>query len=474
MITDEHSLRSAVCLYEKGDFEAAETICRECITSAPDNDIAHHVMGLSIAKHGEQQRNIDEMYRGIAWIQKAIELQDKQQVYNRYNYVHAHCNIGTFYRLTGDAQKARNYFEKAITIDPTNVAALDGLYDLIDDDDKTQRALLLTIHRQLQISHLSDDAKHRFHFAAGHLCAKQHQYNDAFRHYVAGNRLANKTYSVDKEMQYAKNIIFLFNDQYVASRTRCGVRTDQFIFIVGMPRTGSSLVEQILASHPDVIGIGECDSVTSAINKLVAQHKMSFPHFVPFMRNHTITLCAQACLQRMKNIAKKDCQRIICKQLINFFYIGFIHDMFPHARFIYMTRNPLDTCLSCFFHNFIDAPYTFDLSHVGKRYLICRRMMEHWQHLFPQQILTIEYEKLVAHPDTISHDIVAFCGLPWNEKCLSFFNTKRLVDTASSLQVRKPIHQRSVGIHKHYKQHLEPLKQALRTSVEDQIDENVM
>ena len=154
--------------------------------------------------------------------------------------------------------------------------------------------------------------------------------------------------------------------------------------------------------------------------------------------------------------------RPVDKQPFNFYHLGLIRFLFPAARFIHTTRDPLDTCLSCYFQNFANGVgFSFDLGHLGEYYRHYRRLMGHWHGVMPGQIHELSYEALVGGPEPVVRKLLEFCELPWDESCLAFATTGRRVTTASSWQVRQPLYQRSVGRHRHYQSHLAPLRKSL-------------
>jgi hypothetical protein len=155
-------------------------------------------------------------------------------------------------------------------------------------------------------------------------------------------------------------------------------------------------------------------------------------------------------------------QRVIDKLPTNFLNLGFITTLFPKARIIHCRRDPLDTCLSCYLQNFgASIPYSLDLRHLGRYYRAYERLMAHWSRVLPVPMFELNYEELTANPEEISRRLVAFCGLEWDERCLRFHQTQRIVRTASVLQVRQPIYRSAVGRWKHYEAFLQPLREAL-------------
>jgi len=218
------------------------------------------------------------------------------------------------------------------------------------------------------------------------------------------------------------------------------------VFIVGMPRCGSTLIEHILASHPQIHGAGE-------LVQLRALFEAGDPGSRPI---------AEAALEKLRRCAPR-AARIIDKDLCNFLHLGFIHRIFPRARIVHCRRNPLDTCFSAYTKLFAgDFGFTYEQRELGSYYRRYHALMAHWRSLLPGQVfMEIDYEALVSDPQTETHRLLEFLDLPWNEACGRFFDTRRIVNTASFAQVRRPIYRSSVGSASTLRSHLEPLIETL-------------
>lgn len=243
----------------------------------------------------------------------------------------------------------------------------------------------------------------------------------------------------------------MFTPSLFAQSRDWGDPSELPVFIVGMPRSGTSLVEQIAASHPDVFGAGELRDVGNIATSL------SFSQIQPGpindaarkQRNHLQVLGGSAL-------------RVIDKMPANVDYLGLIAMLFPSARVIFCRRDPRDTCLSCFFQNFQAGNlYSFDLANCGRHHVQTDRFIAHWLSVLPLRMLKVQYEDLVADLEGQSRRIISFLDLPWNPACLDFHRTERTVQTASDWQVRQPIYTRSVGRWRNYERHLGPLLKAL-------------
>ena len=226
-----------------------------------------------------------------------------------------------------------------------------------------------------------------------------------------------------------------------------------------MPRSGTTLVEQIVSSHPQVHGAGELLSFERIEKTITKQYEASSPY------PECVSLCKDSILFRFSTeyLAElgnhsQDAIRITDKMPDNFLRIGLIKTLFPHAHIIHCQRNAMDTCTSIFLNYFADGnKYSFDLAELGQYYLDYTRLMDHWSSLFSSEILDVQYEDLVMNQEIVSRQLIEYLGLEWNENCLDFYSNKRAVRTASNLQVRQPIYKNSINRWKHYEKHLEPL-----------------
>jgi hypothetical protein len=221
------------------------------------------------------------------------------------------------------------------------------------------------------------------------------------------------------------------------------------VFIVGMPRSGSTLIEQVLASHPDVYGAGEYGAFTEALDEYVAFNGKGRAREAVLERLSTVdfTELGAGYQRRIAQLGgiERGYQRIVDKSLPNFMHLGLIHLALPNARFIHARRSAVDTCLSCFSKWLPSMPFTFDLGELGRYYAAYDRLIDHWRAVLPPGVLLdVHYEDMVEDLPREARRILDHCGLTWDPACLSFDRNERAVATASALQVRQPIHTRSL------------------------------
>lgn len=318
------------------------------------------------------------------------------------------------------------------------------------------------LEEQLEKNQCASD-RMRICFVLGKLYDSLGKYGRAFDSLSKGNKL--KPFSLDRNVLGNKfdRIISVFNSGFMSSSSGSGNTSSKPVFVVGMPRSGTSLVEQILSSHPDVFGAGELMDVGTIAAYMQAELKSvsTYPECVNELAIDSLNEYAARYEKKLEVLAP-GAKRVIDKMPGNFMHIGLIELMFPEARIIHCVRNPLDTCLSCYFTDFLGYhPYAYDQSDLGFYYCQYHRLMEHWKTVISLPLYTVEYEALVNNQGKISRELVDFCDLEWNDRCLAFHETKRLVKTASYDQVRKPMYKSSIGRSVHYRDKLGTLINAL-------------
>jgi len=260
----------------------------------------------------------------------------------------------------------------------------------------------------------------------------------------------------------------VFNEDYFNKRPYEGIPTSLPIFIVGMPRSGSTLTEQIISSHPDVYGAGEIKLLSACLTAMRQKYPNvpRFPQMALGMKTHQYVSVANSYLKEMAAMSPS-ALRVTDKLLTNYYFVGFINTLFPNAKIIHTMRNPVDTCLSAYSKLFKDdMPHSYDLAEIGRYYKKYEQLMEHWRRVLPAGVmLDVQYESVVEDAETHARKIVEFCGLPWNDACLNFHKSERPVKTASVSQVRKPIYGSSVNRWERYGDGLKPLIDALNAGV---------
>ena len=304
-------------------------------------------------------------------------------------------------------------------------------------------------------------------FAVGAVHDKLGLYDEAFEYFRLGNDLKkrllqeqNLAFDAQAHRAFIDKIIATYSDTYLRDVKDWGVASGVPIFIVGMPRSGTTLVEQILASHPQVFGAGEKENVLEFITRRPVKRNLDCVAMSLPVNEDTAKERAGEYLDRLAKLSQS-AARVTIKTNENYMHLGLIAVLFPGAYIIHCRRDPLDVCLSCYFQNFHSSDFVWSLEDIGAYYREYEKIMVHWARALPMKIYELNYDDLVQNQEHVTRDLLAFCGLDWDERCLTFYNTRRAVSTASVIQVRKPMYDQAIGRWKHYRSHLGPLFQAL-------------
>lgn len=296
------------------------------------------------------------------------------------------------------------------------------------------------------------------HYALGKICDGAKDYDLAFAHYRNANDLAEEECDMGSIEQKFNELKAAFSVENLSRRPRAKNKSRLPVFIVGMPRSGTSLVEQILASHPDVYGAGELGDITNMVNKLPgSMGGMPYPYCLDALQKQQIDQMATSHIAKLHQFSSRS-SRVTDKMPHNFQHLGLIDMLFPGARIIHCKRNPVDTCFSIYSLNFNqNHRYSTDLANLGAYYRLYEDLMAHWKKVLRIPILEVQYEEVVANQEEMSRKMIDFCDLKWDERCLDFHQAKREVATHSYDQVRRPIYKKSVARWKNYEKHLGPL-----------------
>ena len=292
-------------------------------------------------------------------------------------------------------------------------------------------------------------------------------YEKSMESVLAATRLkrASCDYSLSATEEMFSQIKQTFSPGFFSAHPNTGCQDQTPIFILGMPRSGTSLVEQILASHPDVFGAGEIVDLmilTGAIT--MTGSSRHYPEIVADLDSRALEDLGNEYISKIRSYSG-DAKYITNKTPENFLRIGFINAILPNARIIHLTRDPMDNCLSVFKNLLATAyDYSYDQAELGHYYKLYQALMEYWRTTLPGFIYDQSYEQLVAEPEIQIGKLLEYCNLPWHDACLDFHQTRRKVRTSSNAQVRRPIYQDSVKLWKHYQNQLEPLRVAIYDS----------
>jgi tetratricopeptide (TPR) repeat protein len=443
-IAEAHSTLG-VALREQGKLDEAIAAQREAVRIKPGFAVAHCNLGGTLSEQSKLEEAI-KAYR------QAISLQPDYDV--------AYANLGQALAQLGNISEARTAFEHAIRLAPHKIMYRRQLGELIrftsaDPHLKyleklTQNGVPLSVENQIER-----------HFALGKAYEEVGRHDLAFRHLLDGNALKRRQarYEEDATLGSFERICAAFTSRLVEKFNRVGNFSTVPIFVIGMPRSGTTLIEQILASHPLVFGAGELKDFERAVNGiLAAAGSAEYPEAVARMKGRDFGALGATYVAQTRLLAPS-AARIVNKMPHNYLYAGLIHLALPNASIIHAVRDPIDTCVSCFSRLFADKMnYAYDLAELGRYYRGYRAVMSHWQRVLPPgRILEVKYEDVVADLEGQARRLVAHCGLEWASQCLAFHQTSRPVRTASAMQVRQPIYNGSVGRWRRYESWLGPL-----------------
>lgn len=300
------------------------------------------------------------------------------------------------------------------------------------------------------------------HFTLAKACDDLGRHQEAFDHWQAGNAIKRRHVAYDEAMYLGilRDLAAAFTPEVIAARRGVGEPSEVPVFVVGMPRSGTTLVEQIIASHPDAFGAGE----SMYLHQLLGQNfaGADFPAHLSEVPNEALRKMGAFYAAHLRAKAPQ-AKRIVDKLPANFMLCGLIHLILPNAKIVHIKRDPLDTCLSCYANLFAQAiDYSYDLGELGRYYRAYGQLMDHWRAVLPPgAMLEVSYETLVGDFEPQARRIVEYCGLSWDPACLSFHKTKRVVHTLSSVQVREPVYARAIGRAAPYAAWLDPLREAL-------------
>jgi tetratricopeptide (TPR) repeat protein len=468
-----------------GNLSEAIAAYRRAIALKPDYAEAYNNLGNAL--HTERKQDL-----AIACYEHALALKP--------DYAEAYRNLGIALKDQGKFTEATAVLERALTITPDFPDAHSSLGDVLKAQGRIEaaeqayrKALRLKpdsgafhyhrlamvkkyraedsgdIHKMLALldtAGLAEEDTMYLHFALGKIFNDCGAYDDAFAHYRNANKIRHKESQFDRNVHVTlvERVMRTFDAEFFSQRTDYGCSSTLPVFVVGSLRSGTTLVEQIVASHRQVYGAGELQKIPELAreSEIRANSSQSYPEVATILNRDICQSLAKEYETFLRRDVDEGISRITDKLPHNFMFLGFIALLFPKARVIHCVRNPLDTCLSIYFQLFqrgID--YAYDLADIGVYYQHYERLMAHWRRVLPIKVLEIRYEELVANQDYKTRELVDFLGLPWDQECLAFHRNPRPVHTLSAWQVRQPLYGGAIDHWRNYEKYLEPLKQSL-------------
>jgi tetratricopeptide (TPR) repeat protein len=433
-------------LREQGKPGEAEAACREAIALDPNHAGAHSSLGNALEEQGKLVE-AETSYR------RAIVLKP--------DFAEAYNNLGATLKHLGRLADARRVAEQAIHLLPQNALHFFNLSDVrhFSADDPYLTAMEMFARN---IGSLPVKQQIELHFALAKAYDDVGRRHESFQQLLAGNALKRRQIPYEETATLAafERIRTVFTPELMRTFQDAGESSSVPLFIVGMPRSGTTLIEQILASHRQVFGAGELPNLHNAVVRLSpTDHGIcAFPDVMLNISSEHLLRLGAGYVAEVARLAP-NAKHVLDKMPSNFLFVGLIHMALPNARIIHAVRDPVDTCVSCFTKLFAAGQYhTYDLAELGRYYRHYQALMEHWHSVLPPgRILDVRYEDVVADLEGQARRMIAHCGLEWNTRCLAFHENARPVRTASATQVRQPLYPSAVGRAQPYEQFLRPL-----------------
>jgi tetratricopeptide (TPR) repeat protein len=380
--------------------------------------------------------------------------------------------LGVMERAAGNIERSQDLIGRSLAINPEQPAALRtyGTEYTYAYGDKIFSRLNVAAARLADVSPIEQV---HLHYALAKAYEDVKELDTAFRHYAIGGEKKRKL-----EPYNERNASRIFNVlpqvvkvQALAASEQRGCESDLPVFILGMPRSGTSLMEQILASHPDIFGAGELKFMTGVLDNIeFGGHRINLNDAEPvfsYEENASWEVRGRRYVDRIERLADRPAKRIVDKMPGNFNLVGLIHAILPNARIIHSRRHPVETCLSCYRIHFAEGQqWSYNLRELGRYYKRYWNLMDYWRKEFPGVMYEVRYEDIVYDVEDQARKLIDYLGLEWNDNCLNFYNTDRPVKTASATQVRKPIYTTSTNRWRKYEAYLTPLLEELGPLVE--------
>jgi len=505
-------IQSIVDLYKTGDFINAESLCTKLLVTNPSVVFLYNLLGLILVAVGkvdkaiesyesgikidpnfamiynnmglvyaeniknytkaesnykksiffdnkkpEPHNNLGSLYKTIDRPNDAIMSFKKAIAIDKY-FIHAYHNIGNVYTSMGNFKEAKEYYKKSIKINPFYTNSHRTLSRILKyNKNEKHFAELKIIYPKIKNENIED--KVNISFALGKAYEDIKDYKKSFFHYKDANLNYDKKikYSIKKEYDKFDRIKKTFNKSIYKKFSGFGNNSKSPIFILGMPRSGTTLVEQILSNHPKVFGGDEQTFISTIINKEFGNHdlRLFFEEVINFDKKRFNEM-GEYYIKLMKNISN-NAEFTTDKMPENFLTIGFIKLILPKSKIIHCSRNSKDNCLSIYKNHFPGGkiPYSYNLDNIIQYYNLYNDLMNYWNNLFPNEIFNIKYEKLIQDSKKETINLVKFCELEWSDDCINFHENKRIIKTASDVQARSKIYNSSINSWKNYDKYLE-------------------
>ena len=441
-----------VALKEQGKVDEALTCYRRALELKPDLAEAHVNLGNALKEQGKMEESL------ACW-RRALQLKP--------DFAEVHVNLGSGLAEMGDLEGAEESFRAALRHDSRFAFAHHNLAKLLggklpQHDLEAQRRLLEQDSAGSGEGELTDAQRLLLHFGLAQALDARGEYAQAAQYLERGNALQRsewrrrgREYDPQEHAAFVTNMIAVCTPEFFARLRGGGLESELPVFVVGLPRSGTTLVEQILASHSQVYGAGEIKLAGDTLTALSGQAADPFEALRRMDRATTCRLASRH-LEGLRGLHPA-ALRIVDKMPENYLYLGLLAGLFPRAKFIHCRRDLRDVAVSCWMTHFQEVRWANDQEHIAARFREHQRMMAHWRQVLPVPLFEVDYEETVADLEGVARRLVAWCGLEWEPACLEFHRAQRPVTTASAVQVRQPIFRTSVGRWRRYEQALASL-----------------
>ena len=480
---NQQDMRELENLYNSRQFNSLENRVKQLLKKYPKNTNLHNILGIALK---DQWKLTDS----IEIFEKAIKIQP--------NFYIAYHNMGNVLQDLCRLDEAKTCYQKCIGINPNYIEAYISLGKILLDFNKLdesaaifKRALKLKpenakLHRHLSEvtkykkndsqtkdmeriisnSNATQDQQMHLSFALGKVYEDMKCYDKAFSHWEKGNFLKRKEikYSTNSEARLFQIMKKTFTKALFEKFGNYGNLENTLIFIIGMPRSGTTLVQQILSSHPKVLGTGESNQLSNIIGEYFFEES---GFLKKDLHNYNPVNFSKIGDDYIKNPRQfsENIRHILVKDLLNFKWLGFIKLIFPNAKIIHCVRNPLDNCVSLFKHLFTGGvDFSYNLVELGEYYNLYQDIMLFWDKILPNYYINIFYEELINNQKEQTEKLLNACNLEWDENCMQFFKNKYFMSTGSnSINIHQPIYKTSIQSWKRYEKQLQPLIEVLKT-----------
>jgi len=476
------TIDEAARCWQQGDLTQAEALAKKALRRDKRDVNARQLLGLIAKQRG--------------WFDEAAEHFEKC-VRMRGEEAMSHCRLAGVRMLQGRFDDAIEGYERALALDGEFPTAMRGKAEVLERRGEldaayallapaatraSQHAETILMLASLEVKRgaaaaavtrleslaargdLQSTTRRQVYFTMGRALEHLERFDEAFEAYVKANAAAGQPFDLRAKTERTDRMITFFSSERVRKLPRANEASELPVFIVGMPRSGSTLIEQIIDAHPEAYGAGELTTFNEVVTAISAGggQRRRYPEAVEGLSAAALGRLGKRYLNRVGRL-KRGAARVADKNLLNYNHLGLIALLFPQARVIHCRRDALDTALSCFVNDLspVGFPWAGDLPSIGAYYREYARLMAHWREVSEVRMLEVEYEELVRDTERVIREIIAFCGLRWDEACARPHESGRAVTTLSYDQVRRPVYRTSVRRHERYARHLGPLREAL-------------